>query len=149
MFEQQHILKENQIVSTFLLKFLDLTVSIVEKSSKNLLIRKELWQKQSLVPATYTKYIFTHSYSIFISKYKPRNQIKKNAPFFRRESAHLISNFFSRGTDRLKYFKYFVEFDINSRQIGLRSNDIFNISFHVIQERLFITESLIIPLSND
>ena len=32
MFEQQHILKKNQIVSTFLLKFLDLTVSIVEKN---------------------------------------------------------------------------------------------------------------------
>ena len=34
MFEQQHILKENQIVSTFLLKFLDLTVSIIEKIIK-------------------------------------------------------------------------------------------------------------------
>lgn len=34
MFEQQHILKENQIVSTFLLKSLDLTVSIIEKIIK-------------------------------------------------------------------------------------------------------------------
>lgn len=34
MFEQQHILKKNQIVSTFLLKFLDLTVSIIEKIIK-------------------------------------------------------------------------------------------------------------------
>ena len=34
MFAQQQILKENQIVSTFLLKFLDLTVSIIEKIIK-------------------------------------------------------------------------------------------------------------------
>lgn len=42
MFEQQHILKENQIVSTFLLKFLDLTVSIVEK-----IIKKTFWSERN------------------------------------------------------------------------------------------------------
>ena len=105
MFEQQHILKENQIVSTFLLKFLDLTVSIVEKIiKKTFWSERNLWQKQSLIPATYTKYIFAHSYSIFISKYKPRNQILKKMHHFLEERVHTSYQIFFKRNRQIKIF---------------------------------------------
>ena len=60
--------------------------------------------KQSLVPATYTKYIFTHSYSIFIPKYKPRNQILKKMHHFLEERVHTSYQIFFKRNRQIKIF---------------------------------------------